>query len=223
MPKLLVVDDDDAVRRFMRASLSHQHEIVDTAVPDEALALALEHKPDAILLDLRMPRYSGYELCHTLSSLSATQLIPVIIVSGEAGEKTKQLCKELGAVAYFEKPLEVDQLLSFLDRTLKKRRVERRSEVRVRLNVALALSAEANQQEAASRDIVTTTENLALNSFLCSTPAHFDVGALVLVRTVGPGGDVVGTARVVRFETRQASLTRYAFRFVEKTGTWILH
>ncbi len=223
MPKLLVVDDDDAVRRFMRASLGHQHEIVDTAVPDEALALALEHKPDAILLDLRMPRYSGYELCHTLSSLSATQLIPVIIVSGEAGEKTKQLCKELGAVAFFEKPLEVDQLLSFLDSTLKKRRVERRSEVRVRLNVALGLSPEANQQEAASPDIVTTTENLALNSFLCSTPAHFDIGALVLVRTVGSGGDVVGATRVVRSETRQAPLTRYAFRFTTKTGVWILH
>src|SRR5262250_1535300 len=194
MSKLLVVDDDDAVRRFMRASLSHQHEIVDTAVPDEALALALEHKPDAILLDLRMPRYSGYELCHTLSSLSTTQLIPVIIVSGEAGEKTKQLCKELGAVAYFEKPVEVDQLLSFLDSTLRKRRVERRSEVRVRLNVALTLSPEANPQEA----VVTTTENLALNSFLCSTSAHFDVGAVVLVRAVGPSGEVVGTARVVR-------------------------
>ena len=166
MPKLLVVDDDDAVRRFMKVSLSSQHEIVDTAVPDEALALALEHKPDAILLDLRMPRYSGYELCHTLSSLSATQLIPVIIVSGEAGEKTKQLCKELGAIAYFEKPLQVDQLLSFLEATLKTRRVERRSEVRVRLNVALALSLKPSAAKPAPQEIVTTTENLALNSFL---------------------------------------------------------
>lgn len=223
MSKLLVVDDDDAVRRFMRVSLSHRHEIVDTAVPDEALAMALEHKPDAILLDLRMPRYSGYELCHTLSSLSATQLIPVIIVSGEAGERTKQLCKELGAVAYFEKPLEVDQLLSFLDTTLKKRRVERRGEVRVRLNFALALSIDGNQQETGSSEVLTTSENLALNSFLCSAAVRLDVGSLVAVRTGGVGGDVVGTARVVRFETRQDSLTRYAFRFVTKTGAWILH
>jgi len=223
MPKLLVVDDDDAVRRFMKVSLSHQHEIVDTAVPDEALALALEHKPDAILLDLRMPRYSGYELCHTLSSLSATQLIPVIIVSGEAGEKTKQLCKELGAIAYFEKPLQVDDLLSFLDTTLKQRRVERRSEVRVRLNVALSLSLKPSQEEPAPQELLTTTENLALNSFLCSAAVHFDVGAVVLVRTVGPGGGLVGTAKVIRTERRLSSLTRYAFRFVAKGGAWILH
>ncbi|MBS1868013.1 MAG: response regulator [Acidobacteria bacterium] len=223
MPKLLVVDDDDAVRRFMRASLSHQHEIVDTAIPDEALALVLEHKPDAILLDLRMPRYSGYELCQTLSSLSATQLIPVIIVSGEAGEKTKQLCKELGAVAYFEKPLEVDQLLSFLDLTLKKRRVERRSEVRVRLNVALAISLETSSEAPAPEEVLTTTENLALNSFLCSVSTHFDIGATVPVRTVGPGGELVGTAKVIRAERRQFPLIRYAFRFVTKSGAWVLH
>jgi len=222
MSKLLVVDDDDAVRRLMKVSLSHQHEIVDTAIPDEALALALEHKPDAILLDLRMPKYSGYELCHTLSSLSATQLIPVIIVSGEAGEKTKQLCKELGAVGYFEKPLQVDELLAFLDTTLKKRRVERRSEVRVRLNVALALSLKPSAKEPAPQELVTTTENLALNSFLCSAVAHFDVEAVVLVRTVGPGGGLVGTAKVIRTERRLSSLTRYAFRFVAKGGAWIL-
>jgi len=223
MPKLLVVDDDDAVRRFMKVSLSPRHEIVDTAVPDEALALALEHKPDAILLDLRMPRYSGYELCHTLSSLSATQLIPVIIVSGEAGEKTKQLCKELGAIAYFEKPLQVDGLLSFLDTTLKKRRVERRSEVRVRLNVALALSLKPSAEEPAPQEIITTTENLALNSFLCSAAVHFNVGDVVLVRTVGLGGGLVGTAKVIWMERRLAALTRYAFRFAAKRGTWVLN
>jgi len=223
MPKLLVVDDDDAVRRFMRASLGHQHEIVDTAIPDEALALALEHKPDAILLDLRMPKYSGYELCRTLSSLSSTQLIPVIIVSGEAGEKTKQLCKDLGAIAYFEKPLEVDQLLNFLDTALRKRRVERRSEIRVRLNVALAISLEPSSADPSPEEILTTTENLALNSFLCSLPAQLDIGATVSVRTVGPGGDMVGTATVVRTEGWQSPLIRCAFRFVTKSGAWVLH
>src|SRR5689334_25406836 len=111
MSKLLIVDDDDAVRRFMRATLSPHHVIVDTGQPEEALAMALEHKPDAILLDLRMPKYSGFELCQTFSSFSSTQLIPVIIVSGEGGASTKQFCAELGSVGYFEKPVNFDELL----------------------------------------------------------------------------------------------------------------
>jgi CheY-like chemotaxis protein len=83
----LIVDDDEAIRRLVRLNLTNLYEIFDTGQPEEALALALEHKPDAILLDLRMPGYSGFELCKTFTSFSATQLIPVVI-SGEGGAKT---------------------------------------------------------------------------------------------------------------------------------------
>src|SRR5437660_10573860 len=114
MGKLLIVDDDQALRRLMHLELSETYEVIGTGEPEQGLALALEHKPDAILLDLRMPKYSGYELCHTLTTLSSTQLIPVIIVSGEAGDTTKQLCRKLGATAYFEKPLDIDHLISVL-------------------------------------------------------------------------------------------------------------
>lgn len=222
MPKLLIVDDDEAVRRFMRASLSPHHEIVDTAVPEEALALALEHKPDAILLDLRMPKYSGYELCHTLTTLSSTQLIPVIIVSGEAGDTTKQLCRKLGATAYFEKPLDVDHLVSFLNRMFSTRRTERRSEIRVRLNVALKLSPQQNALPVAPIELFTTTENLALSSFLCGCSADFEDGLIVGVNTVGPNGRFVGNARVVRSDGKPGPVVRYAFRFVTKNGGWVL-
>ena len=222
MSKLLIVDDDDAVRRFMRTSLSSHHEIVDTAVPEEALALALEHKPDAILLDLRMPKYSGYELCHTLTTLSSTQLIPVLIVSGEAGHATKQLCRELGASAYFEKPLDIDHLISVLNGMLSARRTERRSEIRVRLSVALKLSSQRSALRAVPVDLFTTTENLARSSFLCACSGDFEEGETVAVSTVGPGGQLVGRATVVRSEGRPGPMVRYAFRFITKDGEWVL-
>jgi CheY-like chemotaxis protein len=82
MARILIVDDDEAIRRLVRLNLTDLYEVFDTGQPEEALALALEHKPDAILLDLRMPGYSGFELCKTLTSFSATQLIPVFVISG---------------------------------------------------------------------------------------------------------------------------------------------
>src|SRR5438132_13927248 len=102
MHTILVVDDDEAMRRVIKLNLDYGYKVFDTGEPEHALALALEHKPDAILLDLRMPRYSGFELCQTFASFNATQLIPVVIVSGEAGARTKELCKDLRAVDYFE-------------------------------------------------------------------------------------------------------------------------
>jgi CheY-like chemotaxis protein len=119
MGKLLVVDDDDALRRLMRLELSDTYEIIDSGEPEQGLALALEHRPDAILLDLRMPKYSGYELLQTFTSFSRTQMIPVIIVSGEAGGQTKEHCKQLGAAGYFEKPIDFDALRACLTQNAK--------------------------------------------------------------------------------------------------------
>src|SRR3984893_12935958 len=100
MPRILIVDDDEAIRRLVRLNLTDLYEILHTGKPEAALALALEHEPDSSLLALRMPGYSGFELCKALTSWSATQLIPVFIISGEGGAKTKEFCRELGAAAY---------------------------------------------------------------------------------------------------------------------------
>jgi DNA-binding response OmpR family regulator len=139
MGKLLVVDDDEALRRLMRLELSDIFEVIDSGEPEQGLALALEHKPDAILLDLRMPKYSGYELLQTFTALSHTQRIPVIIVSGEAGGETKEHCKQLGAAGYFEKPIDFEGLRAYLQKIPKNGRSTPRAEVRVRLRVALKL------------------------------------------------------------------------------------
>jgi CheY-like chemotaxis protein len=68
--RLLIVDDDEAIRRLFRLQLADEYEIIDTADPEQALALAMEHKPDAILLDMHMPKFSGFDLCRTFNSFS---------------------------------------------------------------------------------------------------------------------------------------------------------
>lgn len=220
MTKLLVVDDDEAMRRVIRLNLSEGYEIIDTGEPEHALALALEHKPDAILLDLRMPKYSGFELCQTFTSFSATQMIPVFVVSGEAGTKTKQFCRDLGAVAYFEKPVDFDALRSQLGDFLKTRRKERRSEVRVRLRVPLRLA--GTDENGEPFGIHTTTENVSRSGFLCACAVALSQGSVVDVYLVGGQEEFVGKAEIIRSEWKETPYPRYGCRFREKASHWVL-
>ena len=223
MHTILVVDDDEAMRRVIKLNLADGYRVFDTGEPEHALALALEHKPDAILLDLRMPRYSGFELCQTFASFNATQLIPVVIVSGEAGARTKQLCRDLRAVDYFEKPVDFDALRSRLADLLQRRQRERRAEVRVRLRVAVRLT--GADQAGESFDVVTTTENVGSNSFLCACGVAINEGSCIDVhlRFAEGSDDHVGKATIIRSEWNETHYPRYACRFSEIIGNWVLH
>ena len=97
MHKILTVDDDEATLNRMRTRLSDDYEAICTTDPEQALGLALKHKPSAVLLDLMMPKFSGFELCQSLRSLSYTSTIPIIIIKGELEAKYKEHCANLGA------------------------------------------------------------------------------------------------------------------------------
>jgi len=220
MGKLLVVDDDEALRRLMRLELSDSYEVIGSGEPEQGLALALEYKPDAILLDLRMPKYSGYELLQTFTSFSHTQKIPVIVVSGEAGAQSKEQCKELGAVGYFEKPIDFDALRTCLKQFAKTRSETPRTEVRVRLRVALKLKGADRQ----GKDLegVATTENVSLSGFLCTSVAEFPVDSVVDVYLTNPTEKHAGKAKIVHSTSNAAPLRQYGCRFIEKKGPWVL-
>jgi len=217
--KLLVVDDEVAMRRLIRMNLSDEYEIVDTGEPEQALALALEHKPDAILLDLRMPKYSGFELCQMFTSFGSTQLIPVLVISGEAGSTTKEFCRGLGVAGYFEKPVDFAALRLQLAEFLKTRRRERRGESRVNLRVPLKLTG----TDAHGKPFValTTSENIGPSSFLCAANIEIAADSFMEVYLLN-GEQRAGRARVVRSEWLDTQYPRYACRFSEKTGGWVL-
>ena len=218
--KLLVVDDDEALRRLMHLELSETYEVIDTGEPEHGLALALEHMPDAILLDLRMPRYSGYELCQTFTSFSRTQTIPVVIVSGEGGAQTKEHCKQLGAAGYFEKPLDFEALKVFLRGIVTTSRPIPRSEVRVRLRVPLKLRGKDSQNM--DFEEVAATENVSLSGFLCTCSREIPVHSIVDVYMVSSHDEHVGRAQIMHSEAKATPLYRYGCRFTEKKGPWVL-
>jgi len=220
MGKLLVVDDDDSLRRLMRLELSDSYEIIDSGEPEQGLALALEYKPDAILLDLRMPKYSGYELCQTFTSFSRTQMIPVIIVSGEAGGQTKEHCKQLGAAGYFEKPIDFEALRKCLSQIANARRHIPRTEVRVRLRVPLKLRGKDSQGKGFEH--AATTENVSLSGFPFTCSVDLSAGLRLEVYMTTGCDEYVGKARIVHSDSKSGPLHRYGCCFLEKTGPWVL-
>jgi DNA-binding response OmpR family regulator len=220
MRKVLIVDDDEALRRLMRLELSNEFEVIDSGKPEEGLALALESRPDVILLDLRMPKYSGYDLLQTFTSFARTQTIPVIVVSGESGGQTKEHCNQLGAVGYLEKPIDFDVLRDLLNRTVVARRHIPRSEVRLRLHVSLKLTGTDTKENSFEETV--TTDDVSLNGFLCTGTTELAATSVVKVYLISNGPNYVGTARIVHSSSKNASIWRHGCRFVEKSGPWIL-
>src|ERR1700733_7108044 len=169
MPKLLIVDDDEAVRGLLRMRLSGSYQIVETGDPEQALGLALENKPDAILLDLMMPGFSGFELCQSFHSLSYTSRIPIFVITGEAGTKYKEHCESLGAKGYFHKPVDFEALRAALEAELKDKQPERRAHKRVRMRVVVKLR--GTDSDGKPFEESTTTENISAGGFLCNCMA----------------------------------------------------
>jgi DNA-binding response OmpR family regulator len=163
--RLLIVDDDEAIRRLFRLNLADEYEIIDTADPEQALALAMEHKPDAILLDMHMPKFSGFDLCRTFNSFSQTHLVPIFVVSGAMREDEKESCAALGASGFFGKPIDFDALRARLA-TVKRQTMVPRSEVRVQLRVPVKLSGTDIDGKVFAES--TVTDNVSLSGFLCS-------------------------------------------------------
>jgi response regulator RpfG family c-di-GMP phosphodiesterase len=221
MPKLLIVDDDEAVRGLLRMRLSGSYQIVETGNPEQALGLALENKPDAILLDLMMPGFSGFELCQSLHSLSYTSRIPIFVITGEAGTKYKEHCESLGAKGYFHKPVDFTALKSALAEELKGKQPERRAHKRVQMRVVLKLR--GTDANANPFDEQTTTDNVSAGGFLCSCVVPLVKGTSVDVFLTSGGAERhAGRAHVVRKESTGSAFNRFGFEFDQTTSDWVL-
>ena len=109
--RILVVDDERSIRRFLKASLGSQFTILEATNGEEALrAVATEH-PDIIILDLGLPDIDGVEVTRRLREWTQ---IPIIIVSVREQEKDKIAALDAGADDYLTKPFGVGELMARL-------------------------------------------------------------------------------------------------------------
>ncbi len=111
MAKILIAEDERDIRDLITFTLRYaDHEVVVTTNGEEALEAALQEMPDLILLDVRMPRMTGYEACKRIKNDQNLQHIPVVFLSAKGQEAEIQEGLDAGAVEYILKPFAPDQL-----------------------------------------------------------------------------------------------------------------
>ena len=105
--RILVVDDERPIRRFLNASLSGQYTVLEAATGQEALSMAVSGRPDVIILDLGLPDMDGLEVARRLREWAQ---IPIIVVSVRDREDDKIAALDAGADDFLTKPFGVGEL-----------------------------------------------------------------------------------------------------------------
>lgn len=109
-PRLLLIEDDHNIRRFLRATLKTQgYDLLEAETGRQGLALAASQVPDLVILDLGLPDMEGIEVIRHLRDWSA---IPIIVLSARGEEREKVSNLNAGADDYLTKPFGVGELLA---------------------------------------------------------------------------------------------------------------
>ena len=115
--RVLVVDDERSIRRFLKASLGSQFVIFEATTGEEALTAVAADRPDVIILDLGLPDLDGVEVTRRLREWTQ---IPIIVVSVREQEQDKIAALDAGADDYLTKPFGVGELMARLRSALRR-------------------------------------------------------------------------------------------------------
>jgi two-component system phosphate regulon response regulator PhoB len=121
MARVLVIEDEADLREVLQYNLTQAgHRAFTAATGDAGIKLALEVKPDIVLLDLMLPDVSGTIVAKSLRREPLTQSVPIIMVTAKAEEIDRIVGFELGADDYVVKPFSVRELLLRIDAVLRR-------------------------------------------------------------------------------------------------------
>lgn len=111
MANILVAEDERDIRELIAFTLQFAgHQITQAANGAEAVELAPQIKPDLIMMDVRMPKMTGYEACEALKQIDDVKNIPVVFLSAKGQDDEIATGLDAGAVAYILKPFAPDEL-----------------------------------------------------------------------------------------------------------------
>jgi excisionase family DNA binding protein len=111
-PLVLLVDDDEKLRKLVRVNLeSEGYTVREAGSADEGLSAIAATKPDLVLLDVMMPHVDGWEMLQQIQDQYGVGAIPVVMFSGEADEQAQAQATSSGAHAFVGKPFDLQQLI----------------------------------------------------------------------------------------------------------------
>ena len=116
--RILVVDDDLEIGRTVRFALEAKgYEVINATDGNQGLALAETEDPDLIILDMMMPKRSGFLV---LEKIRRSRRVPtrIIMITANEGNRHKEYAETLGVDDYIRKPFQMDRLLESVDRLL---------------------------------------------------------------------------------------------------------
>ena len=118
-PRILVVDDDEAVLTFWKAKLASRYEVMTTSSPESVLAMARREKPQLILCDVDMPDVDGGDISSALFADDELRIIPVLFLTGLVGPaELKRVAGQLGGRAAVSKSEPVEAIVARIESLL---------------------------------------------------------------------------------------------------------
>jgi DNA-binding response OmpR family regulator len=118
--KILIVDDDVEIIESVRYALETEgYEVVIARDGNQGLALAERESPNLIILDMMMPKRSGFLVLEKLRRVSEN-MVPVIMITGNEGSRHKAYAELLGVSDYIRKPFQMDKLIRAVEKQLAK-------------------------------------------------------------------------------------------------------
>lgn len=183
LPKILVVDDEPQIRRFLRLGLPpHGYDCVEAATGAEALKLFAKERPDVVILDLGLPDQDGFSV---IQEIRKATLTPIVVLSARSDVEGKVKALELGADDYVTKPFDISELLARLKAALR-HGLQAVGEAPVFHTGHLAVDLVSRQVHVGDTEVHLTPKEYSLLRFLVSNAGKVVMHQQLLQEVWGP-------------------------------------
>lgn len=167
--RILVVDDDRAVRESLRRSLAFNGYTVDLAQDgQEALEMITSERPDALVLDVMMPRMDGLQVCRHLRSTGDD--LPILVLTARDSVSERVAGLDAGADDYLPKPFALEELLARMRALLRRTALDDRTESAAMTFADLSLDPMTREVTRGERQISLTRTEFSLLEMLIANP-----------------------------------------------------
>jgi diguanylate cyclase (GGDEF)-like protein len=150
--RVLVVDDEPDIRDVLRITLeAEKYEVIEAENGEEAIKIIAQKTPDLVLVDYKMPKMDGREVCRRIKKDILLRHLPVIMVTGKGEITDKVDGIDAGADDYIVKPFEPEELLAHIKMILRRTEIDLEANPLTRLPGNVSIQNEFNQRLASQK------------------------------------------------------------------------